>query len=190
MKTSITTAGEAMPARPTSEYYAAWEKCRRLGKELSQALAETGDEEFAFIQPAGKQCAVSFGGLSEDSRSVLEYPVTTVDRLSTRLSFTAMRDGKELPKYTGEQMPRCFWNVQPTGNYGADSALGQKLALEYLDFEAADRGGPGHLQMIVNDMPRPIGGIEVGFLTLVSYAAAAGRHEAQRVSSFWNGENA
>lgn len=102
------------------------------------------------------------------------------------LSFVASRDGKQLPKYTNDQLPRCFWNVQPTGDYRVDSALGRKLALEYLAFEAADRGGPGHLQMIVNDMPRPVGAIEVSFLTLVSYAAAAGRHEAQRVSSYWS----
>jgi hypothetical protein len=76
-----------MPTRPTLEYYAAWEKCRRLGKELSVALAETGDTEFAFIQPAGKQCAVSFGELTADTRTVLEYPVTTVERLTTRLAF-------------------------------------------------------------------------------------------------------
>lgn len=102
------------------------------------------------------------------------------------LSFVASRDGKQLPKYTRDQLPRCFWHVQPTGNYSADSAMGRKLALEYLDYAAADRGGPGHLQMIVNDMPRPIGDIEVSFLTLVSYAAAAGRHEANRISSYWD----
>jgi hypothetical protein len=31
------------------------------------------------------------------------------------LSFVASRDGKTLPKPTGHQLPRCFWNVTGTG---------------------------------------------------------------------------
>jgi hypothetical protein len=84
-----------------------------------------------------------------------------------------------------QQKGRCFWHVQSTGDHQADGELGQRLALEYLAFEEADSEGPGHLQWIVRDMPRAIGPIETGFLTLVSYAAGAGAHEARRVAAYW-----
>ncbi|MFN7090694.1 MAG: hypothetical protein ACK4P4_09120 [Allorhizobium sp.] len=48
----------------TPEYYAAWEKCRELATQLSQALAETGDNEFAYIRPAGSPYVVCFGALA------------------------------------------------------------------------------------------------------------------------------
>jgi hypothetical protein len=47
------------------------------------------------------------------------------------LSFVALRDGKTLPKPVGDQHPRCFWNVTPTGDYGRDCKIGRALALEY-----------------------------------------------------------
>lgn len=78
--------GEAMPRRSTTEYAEAWGKCRRLGKELSQALADTGDTEFGHIMPAGYECAVSFG-LQDDSRRLSEFPMQTINRLSGRIAL-------------------------------------------------------------------------------------------------------
>jgi hypothetical protein len=102
------------------------------------------------------------------------------------LSFVADRDGKTLPKRTGDQNPRCFWNVTPTGDYGPDCKIGRALGLEYLAFEEADTGGPGHLPKIVAVMPRPLTGVEVGFLTMVSYAAGAGAYRARQVAAYWD----
>jgi hypothetical protein len=102
------------------------------------------------------------------------------------LSFVASRDGKALPKPTKNQERRCFWNVAGTGDYDQDCKLGQQLALEYLAFEEADKGGPGNLlHMIVSDMPRPLTGAEKGFLIMVSYAAGAGADKARRVAAYW-----
>jgi len=102
----------------------------------------------------------------------------------SKLSFVASRDGKTLPKPKGDQGPRCFWNVTGTGDFGQDCDLGQRLALEYLAFEEADAGGPGNLPMIVGDMPRrPWTGVEIGFLSMVSYAARAGAFKARRVAA-------
>jgi hypothetical protein len=103
----------------------------------------------------------------------------------TDLSFVAPRDGKTLAKATGDQLPRCFWNVARTGEYGKDCKIGKRLALEYLAFEEADQGGSGHLQLIVEDMPRRLTGVEIGFLTMVSFAAGAGVAEARRVARYW-----
>jgi hypothetical protein len=102
------------------------------------------------------------------------------------LSFVASRDGKTLPKATGEQWPRCFWNVAATGSYEQDCKIGQRLALEYLALEEADKDGSGHLQMIVEDMPRSLTGVEIGFLIIVSLAAGAGAAEARRVHKYWH----
>jgi hypothetical protein len=97
------------------------------------------------------------------------------------LSFVAMRDGKTLPKPTGDQWPRCWWNVASTGDYEQDVKIGKRLALEYLAFESADEDGSGHLQMIVADMPRPLTGVEIGFLIVVSRAAGSRAAEAGRI---------
>jgi hypothetical protein len=102
------------------------------------------------------------------------------------LPFVADRDGKTLPMPIKDQLPRCFWNVAGTGDYGQDCKIGQRLALEYLALEEADKGGCGHLQMIVADMPRALTGVEVGFLMMVSLAAGAGAGEARRIAKFWD----
>lgn len=94
-KTSISAASEAMPRRSTPEYAAAWGKCRQLGKELSLALAETGDQEFAFIQPAGNEFAVGFGQLQSDTRHPIDYPAQTITRMAERISF-AMNDDPDM----------------------------------------------------------------------------------------------
>jgi hypothetical protein len=81
---------------------------------------------------------------------------------------------------------RCFWHVRATGDYLSDGRLGERFALEYLAFEEADKGGAGHLQLIVEDMPRKLGPIEISFLTMISYAAGAGADKARRVSAYWD----
>ncbi|MBX5008743.1 hypothetical protein HJB67_01895 [Rhizobium lentis] len=41
-----------------------WQKCRRLGRELADALKETGEEQFAYVAPADSRSpAVVFGHL-------------------------------------------------------------------------------------------------------------------------------
>ena len=102
------------------------------------------------------------------------------------LSFIASRDGKTLPKPVGEQLPRCFWNVKSTGNYSVDCTIGQRLALEYLRYEEADVGGSGILNMIVDDMPRPLTGIEHAFLQMVCFQARAGRGRAKQIATYWD----
>jgi len=81
---------------------------------------------------------------------------------------------------------RCFWHVRSTGDDRKDEKLGQRLALEYLALEEADPRGPGHLQLIVKDMPRKLGPVEICFLTLVSYAAGAGAYKARRIAAYWD----
>jgi hypothetical protein len=103
-----------------------------------------------------------------------------------RLSFVAMRDGRALLLPTEGQFPRCFWHVKPTGDLRADDLAGEKLALEYLAFEEADKGGMGNLQLIVGDMPRKLGPIEISFLAMVSYAAGAGRRRAEEAAAYYN----
>lgn len=82
---------------------------------------------------------------------------------------------------------RCFWRVKSAGNDWDDEKMAQRFALEYLALEEADKRGAGHLQLIVGDMPRKLGPIEIMFLTLVSYAAGAGADEARRVAAYWDG---
>lgn len=103
------------------------------------------------------------------------------------LPFTAHRDGKLLPKPTGDQLPRCFWHVQPTGDYAVDCRTGQQYALAYLDYEEGDVGGSGVLNLIVQDMPRELSGIEHAFLQMVCFQAKAGKGRARRIASFWEG---
>lgn len=87
--------GGAIPDRSTPEYAAAWAKCRELGKQLSEALAETGDQEFAFIQPAGNDFAVSFGQHRDDTRRPIDYPVQTINRMAERIAF-ALNDDPDM----------------------------------------------------------------------------------------------
>lgn len=50
---------------------APWARARDLGKQLSQALADTGEDEFAYIRPAGNDFAVCFGTLPGSSVPIL-----------------------------------------------------------------------------------------------------------------------
>ena len=66
---------------------------------------------------------------------------------------------------------RCFWSVEPTGDYQEDWRMGYRLAIEFLRYEVLDQGGPGHLQWVVGDMREsPHDGIAGGFLNTVGYA--------------------
>lgn len=111
----------------------------------------------------------------------------------TSLSFVADRDGKALPKYDRkkDRLPRCFWHVPKIadetkpGGYTTNSTLGERLALEYLAYEETSDVGAPMLANIVCDMPRPLTGVEVGFLQIVGYAASAGAARARRVSKHW-----
>ena len=78
----------------------------------------------------------------------------------------------------------CFWHVRSTGNSHKDEWLGYRFALEYLALEKASSDG-GYLQLIVQDMPRKLGPIEIGFLLLVSLAAGEGVDRARRVVAYW-----
>ncbi len=69
--------------------------------------------------------------------------------------------------------------------YDQDCKIGTRLALEYLAFEEAQEDGCGLLQHIVDDMPRPLTGVEIGFLIMLSRAAGAGVAEARRVAKIW-----
>jgi len=87
MSNIIPAGGGAMPKVHSSQYRAAWQKCRDLGKQLSKALAETGDNEFAFISPSTAEHPVCFGQIQSDTQMPLEYPLDQVERLASRLSF-------------------------------------------------------------------------------------------------------
>jgi len=79
---------------------------------------------------------------------------------------------------------RNFWHVKPTGDYGADCAIGSKFALEYLKYEETAQPG-GLLQIIVADMPRDLTGIEVAFLATVAYAASRARQVIAHHNRYW-----
>ena len=81
---------------------------------------------------------------------------------------------------------RCFWHVRSTGDGREDEKIGRRYALEFLALEEADQEGPGHLQLIVKDMPRKLGAMEISFLLLVSRAAGAGADKARRLSAYWD----
>ena len=70
---------------------------------------------------------------------------------------------------------RCFWYAEPTGDYGKDCDTGNDYALAYLCCRPAPP-----LQWIVRAMPRDkLTGIEIGFLSVVTWAVFAGIEAAQ-----------
>ena len=101
-----------------------------------------------------------------------------------QLSFVADRKLSDRKKHN---FPRNFWNVRPSGDYSADSVLGQKYALEYLAYEASidHNESPNILGWIVADMPRELTGVEVGFFSIIGAAATAGIAEGERLARYW-----
>ena len=79
---------------------------------------------------------------------------------------------------------RLFWKVKATGDYGKDIDAGQRLALEWLSYEAQPVSGP-ILNLIVEDMPRPLTGVEIGFLSVVTAAAQCGASQARQLVASW-----
>jgi hypothetical protein len=104
----------------------------------------------------------------------------------SRLSFVADRDGKTLPKPKGDQCGRCFSRVRPSGDYANDCKVGLALGLEYLAYAEAEMksGGPPILGFIVEDMQQKHTGPEVGFLSMVAYAASAGVQRARNIAAY------
>jgi hypothetical protein len=97
-------------------------------------------------------------------------------RSITTLSFVADRKKAGLPPATGRRGKRCFWHVSPSGHYGQDWRTGEQFAIEFLGcLSSSNEATLFNLSWIVADMPRDLSGIENGFLTIVSAAAAAGR---------------
>lgn len=68
---------------------------------------------------------------------------------------------------------RCFWHVEPTGDFAADLEIGERYASAYQAYLASGKRLP--LGWIVADMPRGrLTGIEIGFLSLTMKLAANG----------------
>lgn len=88
-KSNKTEVLKAPVALSYAGYTAAWGKCRQLGKQLSVALAQTGDHVFAYIQPVGHghACTMAFGPVDSQGISPSELAVQTVDKLAARLAF-------------------------------------------------------------------------------------------------------
>jgi len=80
---------------------------------------------------------------------------------------------------------RCFWNVQPTGDYGEDCRTGSRFAIEYLRYQVSFDSS-GHLSLIMRDMPRETTGIEIGFLSIIDIAAKSGLAQAEGVIAYWD----
>ncbi|MBW4974054.1 hypothetical protein KZZ08_10515 [Roseovarius mucosus] len=82
------------------------------------------------------------------------------------LSLPFVRDVTTKERASGAA-PRCFWQVAPTGDYGADCATGARYAAAALDYMVA-ANTPQVLQWTAFDMMtmrRPRSGMEVGFLS-------------------------
>ena len=85
-------------------------------------------------------------------------------RTAAKFKFPPFVVDKKMPDGRG----RCFWQVEPTGNYTDDCITGRRLALEYLE---SLQSSLLLLQWIVSDMPADQSGIEIAFLGTVSRAA-------------------
>lgn len=87
-----------------------------------------------------------------------------------------------------QRLPRCFWAVKNSSDYGADCTRGREFALDYLDYMASVDANlhPNILPQIVGDFNRPIGGLEIGFMTIIGSAAVSGIQEGSRLASHWS----
>jgi hypothetical protein len=108
--------------------------------------------------------------LPKGATSASEMPVPRRRRTLRRHPMLALPFVADRPR--GDKRGRCFWHVVPTGDYMVDFRTGEKLAQQYLGFRD---GMLPLLNWIVGDMPRPLTGIEVGFLYLISRAAELGK---------------
>jgi hypothetical protein len=83
---------------------------------------------------------------------------------------------------------RCTWDIQGSGNYGADIETGVALAKEFLASNDGTHGWHSLLQCIVMDMIRagpPAGpdgkrhtdGIVIGFMSMISSVMMVGLYE-------------
>lgn len=72
----------------------------------------------------------------------------------------------------GKNKQRNFWNVKPNGNYGDECLIGKSYALEYLQYAIIT--GPAPISWIIQEMPKELTGIEVGFLTTLHEFATIG----------------
>ena len=79
---------------------------------------------------------------------------------------------------------RCYWHVEPSGDYARDCDTGTEYAFAYL--RHCQVGGLTRLQQIVAAMPHGrFSGVEVGFLSTIGCVAAWGADAAeQRVQRF------
>ena len=82
---------------------------------------------------------------------------------------------------------RCFWHVEPTGDYVVDGDMGARFAIELLRYQRAEEDGPSYLPLIVRDMPAGSShtGIETGFLGTIGYAANFGLLQAEKLEAYW-----
>lgn len=120
------------------------------------------------------------GNLFREPDTIVQNEPNIYIPLPDRFSFVT--DGKK---------GRNFWDVVPSEDYGKDCQIGNNLALEYL--QNRRECGPntsGFLQQIVGSMPRDLTGLEIGFFTLISFAAEQGVQEAERLSEYWYGGQA
>ena len=111
---------------------------------------------------ANRQTSTPAPASSTNARIALLRPLKSSDPLAS-LSFVRSR-------HRAAGGGRCYWVVNATGGYSSDCDLGNELALEFLASEATLP-----LQWVVNDLPRPLTGIEIGFLSVVGAAASVGR---------------
>ena len=111
----------------------------------------------------------------------LKAPPEPTAKADDMLSLSFVTD-----KRPGSRGPRCFWNVEPTGDYTADCEKGHELALEAVACIRKERFDY-LLNWIVEDMPRgeEMTGIEVGFLSSVAHIAAHGEASFRRVLAYW-----
>jgi hypothetical protein len=105
-------------------------------------------------------------------RSELEVPPIT------SLSFVKDYWVREPGKRQGHSF-RVFWDVNPSGDYGADCIAGEHMALEWLRYtrscqENSSFASSGMLSWFASDMPPESTGLEVGFWSIIGGAADAG----------------
>jgi hypothetical protein len=95
----------------------------------------------------------------------------------TSLSFVNDYWVSEPGKRRGHSF-HVFWEVNPSGDYGADCIAGEHMALEWLGYARAcsetNFAASGMLSWFARDMPPESTGLEVGFWSIIGGAANAG----------------